>query len=46
MKTINETFEDNEFNELLTIKGSMSWHDFIMLLIDYKEGGDQEGGNE
>ena len=33
MKTINETFTDNEFENLLKIKGSLNWHDFILTLI-------------
>ena len=30
MKTINETFTDEEFKILTKKKGSRSWHDFIM----------------
>jgi len=30
MRSINETFEDEEFNELVKIKGEKSWHDFIL----------------
>lgn len=33
MKTINETFEDEEFNRLLEMKGNKNWHDFIMGLV-------------
>jgi predicted CopG family antitoxin len=33
MKTINETFEDEEFNKLVKKKGKKSWHDFIMELV-------------
>jgi len=36
MKTINETFTDEEFKELNNKKSKMSWHDFIMLLIQYE----------
>jgi hypothetical protein len=32
MKTINVTFEDEEFERLEIKKGSMSWHDYIMTL--------------
>ena len=34
MKTINETFTDEEFYALLVKKGKISWHDFIMKLTD------------
>ncbi len=34
MKSINITFEDTEFNKLKTAKGDMSWHDFIMTMLD------------
>lgn len=30
MKTINETFEDNEFKELIKKKGDKSWRAFIL----------------
>lgn len=32
MRTINVTFEDEEYEKLKKKKGNMSWHDFIMLL--------------
>jgi hypothetical protein len=32
MKTINETFTEDEFEALQQAKGDKSWHDFIMLL--------------
>ena len=32
MKTINETFSDEEFKKLAKKKGSRTWHDFIMIL--------------
>jgi predicted CopG family antitoxin len=32
MKTINVTFEDDEFERLEIKKGSLSWHDYIMTL--------------
>ena len=37
MKTINETFEDKEFEELTKMKGETSWHDFIMLLVGMRK---------
>ena len=33
MKTLNVTFEDEEYNQLVAKKGELSWHDFIMKLI-------------
>ena len=30
MKTINETFTDEEFERLKKAKGDKSWHDFIL----------------
>lgn len=33
MKTINESFEEKEFEQLLKLKGDLSWHDFIMQLV-------------
>jgi predicted CopG family antitoxin len=32
MKTINESFTDEEFERLKRKKGKRSWHDFIMSL--------------
>ncbi len=34
MKSISETFTDEEHSLLLEAKGSLSWHDFIMKLIE------------
>ena len=36
MKSINETFTDEEFQKLQSMKGQKSWHEFILLLV--KEG--------
>ena len=33
MKTINITFENKEFEQLIKIKKETNWHDFIMQLI-------------
>jgi predicted CopG family antitoxin len=38
MKTINETFTDEEFQSLLKTKGSLNWHDFILTLIKQNKG--------
>ena len=35
MKTINETFTEEEFKMLLEAKKKLSWHNFIMKLKDY-----------
>lgn len=32
MRTINETFSDDEFDKLKLKKGDECWHDFIMRL--------------
>lgn len=37
MKTINEKFLDEEYEQLKKAKGDMNWHDFFMTLI--KKGG-------
>ena len=34
MKTINVTFEDKEYKKLIKKKGKLSWHNFIMKLIE------------
>lgn len=34
MKTINETFSDEEHERLSKKKGKMSWHDFILYCAD------------
>lgn len=36
MKTINETFTDDEYQSLIKIKQTKSWHDFIMLLLNWQ----------
>jgi len=33
MKTVNVVFEDEEFKALAKAKGSKSWHDFILTLL-------------
>ena len=32
MKTIHQTFTDEEFEKLHVVKGTKNWHDFIMEL--------------
>jgi len=33
MKTINETFTDDEYNDLIKEKGGETWHNFILKLV-------------
>ena len=33
MKTINETFTDEEYKAIKKVKKKMNWHDFILLLV-------------
>jgi predicted CopG family antitoxin len=33
MKTINVTFTDEEYEQLLKTKNGTNWHDFIMELV-------------
>jgi predicted CopG family antitoxin len=41
MKTINVTFEDEEYQRLKKKKGKLSWHDFIMALTREDDGGNK-----
>jgi predicted CopG family antitoxin len=34
MKTINETFTDEEYEKLKEAKKKLNWHDFILKLIE------------
>lgn len=36
MKTINVTFEDEEFESLVEAKGPASWHDFVLAKVPRK----------
>lgn len=38
MKTINVTFDEEEYKKLLEKKKDLSWHDFILKLIEMKGG--------
>lgn len=42
MKTINETFTDEEYKKLVKLKGKKTWHDFILKLTELK-GGEKDG---
>lgn len=50
MKTINETFTDDEHRRLSRLKEKISWHDFIMLMfvhcLDSKKNGEFEVFNK
>jgi len=35
MKSINETFTDEEYDSIKEIKDGLSWHDFILLLTTH-----------
>lgn len=35
MKTINETFDDEEYKMMKKIKNGLNWHDFIILLVTH-----------
>lgn len=35
MKTINETFTDDEHKAMLNFKKKLSWHDFILLMYKH-----------
>lgn len=37
MRTVNIVFENKEFEALVKVKGTKSWHDFILTL---SQGGD------
>ena len=36
MKTINETFEDAEYDSLIKVKKEKSWREFILQLVGEK----------
>ncbi|KKM75454.1 hypothetical protein LCGC14_1390070 [marine sediment metagenome] len=38
MKQINVYFEDEEYKKLVKKKGKLTWHDFILKLIESKGG--------
>ena len=48
MKTINETFTDEEHKKLKDFKGKLSWHDLIIVMythcLDAEKRGDLEIG--
>jgi predicted CopG family antitoxin len=46
MKTINETFTDEEYEGLVNNKDDLSWHDYILQLIDRGDKYDKENKNQ
>jgi len=46
MKTINETFTDEEYNLMQKIKNGLSWHDFILLLVTHAKESIKKGDLE
>lgn len=42
MKTINETFTDQEYKELIRIKKGLTWREFILKLRAYVHDEDEE----
>jgi len=43
MKTINETFTDEEHKNLTKLKGKLSWRDFILLMYIHCEDARKRG---
>ena len=37
MKTLNETFDNQEYKQMKKLKGKLSWHDFIILMVVHCE---------
>ena len=37
MKTVNVVFTDEEHKKLVNVKGNLSWHDFILKLVEAKK---------
>ena len=46
MKTINETFEDKDFEALKKFKNGHSWHDFILLMFIHCKDAEKKGDFE
>ncbi len=46
MKNLNETFEDNEFEDLKKFKKKLSWHDFILLMFIHCKEANKKGDFE
>ena len=43
MKTINETFTDEDFKKFLKQKGKVSWTKYLILLREYADKGIKKG---
>lgn len=37
MRTINVVFEDKEYDQLKKLKGDLSWHDFMMEMVQSQQ---------
>lgn len=46
MKTINETFSDEEHKQMFKFKGKLSWHDFICLMFTHCLDAEKKGDFE
>lgn len=46
MKTLNETFEDKDFEFMKKFKGKLSWKDFILLMFAHCSDAQEEGDFE
>jgi len=44
MKSISVTFTDEEGEQLIKLKGVMSWHDFILTLVEGEDNALQHTG--
>ncbi len=43
MKNINVVFDDQEFDLLVSCKGDLSWHDFVLTIVELRK---QVGGEQ
>ena len=46
MRTINETFTDEEHKKLIKMKKKLSWHDFILLMYTHCLDSERKGNFE
>lgn len=45
MKHVNVTFEEEDYNNLIKVKDGLSWHDFILKLIQQGGSNDKESNS-
>ena len=43
VRQINVSFDDEDHKKLEEKKGNLSWHDFILKLLDKRDGKDNNG---